>query len=336
MRRLRKTISVLTAVTAYLGLNAILYAQGTTAETVTTMELQQQMQMRSGEAQPQTSPVQKAENAPQEDTIARYEKVAQKLLKSMQSGRFDEADFSESWLVNLPPNASRSESINTLIRPVFMQLGRTEKLLEGKIVSPGRAAFGVQFSGGVLNMIIGLDSQDKINEWILTPPAAQAAPASPATAEQQATQAETPEVPEDLNEPDINDFNSFQRELNRVNIETRSEEQEWLAMPVKKIELARAIEELVNAQLRFIRKLAESQDPNQTIKAIDLVLRQRRERLNTLETKLSEEIREERQQQVGGEQPAAAPRGGGEPRMPRQPRTPRERPTRRPPAEGQQ
>ena len=297
----------LPAVVVYLGLCLPLYGQGTLSETATTMELQQDLM--NSEAAPATArPPSEANNADQQQDISRFEKVAQKLLKSMQTGRFDREDFSAIWSANIPADANFSDSINALIRPVLSQFGRAEKLLEGKFAGPGRATFPVQFSGGTLEMTISLDQQDKVVEWLLTPATPQAAaPTTPAAEEQVKkpveTEAISPALPEEANVPDINDFNSFQRELNRVNIETKDEERQWLEQSERKIELARAIEELVNAQLRFIQKLAESEDANQTVKAIDLVLRQRRERLNNLETKLSEETREERQQQMTERRP---------------------------------
>lgn len=322
----------LTAAVTFLGLSITLYAQGTLLETAATMELQQQIM--NAEAQPPVaSPVQQANNVTPQQDIARFEKAAQKLLKSMQTGRFDREDFSAMWSTMLPADTNFSDSINASYRPVLAQFGRAEKLLEGKIVGPGRAMFPVQFSGGTLDMTISLDEQDRIGEWLLMPKTTQAAaPTMPAADEQAEKPVETPAIspalPEDTNTPDvpdINDFNSFQREINRMNIETRSEEQQWMGPLERKVELARAIEELVAAQLRFIRKLAESENAEQTARAIDLVLRRRRERLNNLETKLSEETREERQQPTG-ETPSTIPRP---PRRERQePRPTRERSTR--------
>jgi len=114
-------------------------------------------------------------------------------------------------------------------------------------------------------------------------------------------ESETPKIPSETqpietNVPDINDFNSFQRELNLINIRTRNEEQRWLGPMEKKPDLLRAMDELVAAELRFIRKLAESENASETKKAVDLVLRQRQDRLNKLITKLEEEPRQERQQ----------------------------------------
>jgi hypothetical protein len=305
MKCLKNKVLLLIAAVMYLGLCIPLYAQGTLSETTTTMELQQQM--RAGEAQPPAaSPVQEANNADQQQDIARFEKVAQKLFYSLQTGRFDQKDFSAVWSANLPADTNFSDGINALMRPVLSQFGRAVTLGGGSIVGPDKATFPVRFSGGTLNMTLSLDPQNKVVEWLLTPATPQAAaPVSPATREQPATPAETqvisPALPEDTNTPvipDINDFNSFQREINRMNIETRSEEQIWLGPLERKAELARAIDELVDAELRFIRKLAESEDANQTVRAIDLVLRQRRERLNNLTRQLTDELREERQQQT--------------------------------------
>jgi vacuolar-type H+-ATPase subunit I/STV1 len=114
---------------------------------------------------------------------------------------------------------------------------------------------------------------------------------------------ETTKIPSETqtietNVPDINDFNAFQRELNLVNIRTRNEEQRWLGPMEKKQDQLRAMDELVAAELRFIRKLAESEHAEETTKAIDLVLKQRQDRLKKLITKLEEEPRQERQPQT--------------------------------------
>jgi hypothetical protein len=110
-------------------------------------------------------------------------------------------------------------------------------------------------------------------------------------------ESETPKItsetqPIETNVPDINDFNSFQRELNLVSIRSRNEEQRWMETD-KKPDLLRTMEELVTAELRFVRKLAESENATETTKAIDLVLKQRQERLNKLITKLEEQPRQQ-------------------------------------------
>lgn len=103
------------------------------------------------------------------------------------------------------------------------------------------------------------------------------------------------EVQEDVN---IKDFNDFERELNRINIESRSAQQEWLGPIERKVELAQAADELAVAELRFIRKLAQTEGAEQTVKGIDLVLNQRRDRLENLVSMLQEELRQDRQQQM--------------------------------------
>ncbi len=320
MKCLKNKVLPLIAAVTYFGLSITIYAQGTLSETITTMELQGKL--TNAEAQRAgANPATEANKADQQQTIARFDKVAQKLLRSLHTGRFDREDFSATWLAYLPADKNFSDNINTLIRPVLAQFGRAEKLLEGKIVGPGKATFPVQFSGGTLDMTFSLDQQDKITEWILTPPTT---PARPAADEQTTKPVETqvisPALPEDTNVPDIKDFNSFQREINRMNIETRSEEQMWLGRLEQKPQLASAIEELVTAELMFIRKLAESENAGQTVKAIDLVLKQRQERL----AKLEEKLKDERQQQMIERREERGLRG----ERPERERT-RERPSRR-------
>ncbi|MGA2172040.1 MAG: hypothetical protein ABSG82_03365 [Sedimentisphaerales bacterium] len=100
---------------------------------------------------------------------------------------------------------------------------------------------------------------------------------------------------EEANAPEVNDFNEAQRELNRINVEAKNEEGQWLGHLERKEELAKAIDELVIAELRFIRKFAVAEDANKTTKAIDLVLKQRKEQLDKLMTKLDNEAKDERQ-----------------------------------------
>ncbi len=307
-----KGLTLITVI-MYLSLNIKLYAQGSLPETTATMGIEQQL--RGGEILPGTNDV---KNAGQQRTIAEFDTVAQKLLRSLQTGRFERDDFSPMWLATIPAGTDFSTAINALSRPALAQFGRAEKLGPGKIIGPNRATFPVQFSGGTLNMTFSLDEQGKITEWTLTPPAASTKPAGgELTAEPVETPTAAPKLPEEANAPDITDFNSFQREINRMNIETRSEEQTWLGQSTQKTELARAIEELVTAELLFIRKLAESENAEQTVKAVTLVLQQRRERLAQLEEKLKDE-RIELRDRTRRERPDQAERE----------RT-RERPTRR-------
>jgi DNA-binding LytR/AlgR family response regulator len=101
----------------------------------------------------------------------------------------------------------------------------------------------------------------------------------------------------DTNVPDVNDFNTFKREIDRIDMEARGEDTQWLGKPEKKQELARAMDDVVVAELRFLRKVAAAANDTNTVEAIDLVLKKRHDRLNKLVTKLENEAKEERQQQ---------------------------------------
>ena len=278
--------------------SSAVYGQETMGELTTTMEIQNQMQ---GQEQPNRNPMApKNKNQQKENVqgIEKLEKVAQKLLQSLQTGKYEQADFSAVWNGVIPPNTNFSDGLNATVKPVLDQYGKPQKLGQGKMAGNNRAVFPVQFATGTLNMIVSLDTQDKIQEWKLLPTDPAASNESPQNTGKTETQAITAEQPKEANAIDIKDFNSFQRELNRINIETRGEEEQWLSPQDKKVELARSIEELVISQLRFIRKLAESEHSEQTIKAVDLVIRQRQERLNKLITKLEDTSRQERQQKA--------------------------------------
>jgi hypothetical protein len=141
------------------------------------------------------------------------------------------------------------------------------------------------------------------------PPELQQQDQAPATVE---TTPAVPVVMADTNVPDVNDFNAFKRELDRIDIEARGEDTQWLGKQEKKAELAKAMDDVVVAELRFLRKVAAAANDANTVEAIDLVLKKRQDRLNKLVTKLENEVKEERRQQAGErQQRRATPRTGG-------------------------
>ena len=98
---------------------------------------------------------------------------------------------------------------------------------------------------------------------------------------------------------DINDFNELDREINLINIESRTEHHLWLETIDQKTDLAQSTEHTVAAELAFIRKVAVEEKAEKTVKAIDFVLQRRRERLNALVANLQDELRQQRQQELG-------------------------------------
>jgi hypothetical protein len=143
-----------------------------------------------------------------------------------------------------------------------------------------------------------------------------------------------PVMTADTNVSDVNDFNAFKQEIARIDIEARGEDTQWLGKQEKKAELAKAMDEVVVAELRFLRKVAAAANDTNTVEAIDLVLKKRQDRLNKLVTKLENELKEERKQQVAERQQRRAPKAGaGGQEQPQTERTPRERQQKRPPRE---
>jgi hypothetical protein len=122
----------------------------------------------------------------------------------------------------------------------------------------------------------------------------------------EATSIETPTV-----NVDVNDFNAFKQEIIRIDMEARDEDTKWLGKQEKKAELAKAMDDVIIAEFKFLRKVAAAEKDTNTVEAIDLVLEKRRDRLSKLVTKLENEVKEERRQQVGERQPRRAPRTGG-------------------------
>ena len=131
-----------------------------------------------------------------------------------------------------------------------------------------------------------------------------------------------PAMSADENVPDVNDFNAFKREIDRIDMSARGEDTQWLGKPEKKAELAKAMDEVVVAEMKFLRKVAAATNDANTVEAIDLVLKKRQDRLNKLVTKLENEAKEERRQQTGERQPRRTPKAGaGGQEQPQTPRT---------------
>lgn len=149
------------------------------------------------------------------------------------------------------------------------------------------------------------------------------APGRPNPAE---TPMAAPAMIADTNVPDVNDFNTFKQEIDRIDIEARGEDTRWLDKQEKKAELAKAMDEVVVAELKFLRKVADAANDTKTRDAIDLVLKKRQDRLNKLVAKLENEVREERRQQATERRERKTPRAGaGGQEQPQTERTPRER-----------
>jgi hypothetical protein len=124
---------------------------------------------------------------------------------------------------------------------------------------------------------------------------------------------------------DINDFNAFKQEIDRIDMEARGEEAQWLGKQEKKADLVKAMDEVVVAELKFLRKVAAAAEDTNTVDAIDIVLKKRQDRLNKLVTKLENELKEERKQLAGERQQRRTTRPGG---VQQQDQPPGERPAR--------
>jgi hypothetical protein len=130
-----------------------------------------------------------------------------------------------------------------------------------------------------------------------------------------------PAMTPEANVPEVNDFNAFKRELDRIDMEARGEDTQWLGKQEKKAELAKAIDDVVVAELKFLRKVAAAANDTNTVEAVDLVLKKRQDRLNKLVTKLENEVKEERRQQAPERRERRTPKAGAGGQE--QPQTPR-------------
>jgi hypothetical protein len=101
---------------------------------------------------------------------------------------------------------------------------------------------------------------------------------------------------------DANDFNTFKQELDRIDLEARGEDAQWMGRQLKKSELAKAMDDVVVAELKFLKKVAAAEKDANTVEAIDLLLKKRQDRLSKLVTKLDTEMKDERKQQAAERQ----------------------------------
>lgn len=129
--------------------------------------------------------------------------------------------------------------------------------------------------------------------------------------------APVPVMVADTNVFDVNDFNAFKREIDRIDMSARGEDAQWLGKLEKKEELARAMNTVVVAELRFILKVATDVNDANTMDAIKLVLKKRQDRLNKLITKLENEAKEEHQQPRERKTPRAGGAQQGQPQTER-------------------
>ncbi|MGA2092872.1 MAG: hypothetical protein ABSH16_05625 [Sedimentisphaerales bacterium] len=281
--------SVLSICTAALWLALCPPALGETlGEAVTTMEVQQELmgsesQKRIAEPNLKTTGSKEKEEATpkavaKQQGIEKLEKAAQKLMQSLKSGKYDQGDFSAVWNTVIPKDTNFNDGVNTILKPLFEQYGKAEKLGEGKMAGVNRAVFPVQFTKGMLNMTVSLDPQDKIVEWTLLAQTVGAA------------------TIKDTNTADTGDFNDYKQEISRIDIEARGEESKWLGKLDKKTDLAKAMDDVVVAELKFLRKMADTEGSQKTVEAIDLILKRRQDRLAKLTTKLDEEAKTERRE----------------------------------------
>lgn len=96
----------------------------------------------------------------------------------------------------------------------------------------------------------------------------------------------------------IKEFEGLQEELDKVDDESRDEEQAWLQTRTdNRLNLARSVKKQVATELIFLRKLAEQEKAEKTLAAIDGLLLKRHERFESITEKLEEQKREQRQQQ---------------------------------------
>jgi hypothetical protein len=108
--------------------------------------------------------------------------------------------------------------------------------------------------------------------------------------------------------PDANDFNEYKQELSRIDMDARNEDSRWMGRLDKKTDLLKAMDNVSTSELKFLRKLADSEGSKRTVEAIDLVLKKRQDRLTKLTTKLDDEAKTERRER---RPPRMSNTGGG-------------------------
>ncbi len=226
----------------------------------------------------------------QQQGLERFQKVAEKLVSSMNNGQFDKQDFSGAWGEKLAPDANFSQAVMTLYKPVLDRYGKPKRLGRGKLEEPGRAQFGVFFPAGILLMNISLDQRDKIVDWTMAPRGQSPAGQAPGVGVGVSVA--------DENEVDANETGEFQNKMKRLEIQAKQEQRQWLEENKSRLELYDIVGKVAVSELKFIRGVAAEEKAAKTVAAIDAVLSQRRRRATAISEKLNEQVRAERMQQA--------------------------------------
>lgn len=237
------------------------------------------------------SGITRAADEPNQVPLDRFEKVANGIVKAYNKADYAgiQKDFSGLMLKNFP-----LEKSEPFFKNMKAQYGKFKNLGIGQFVPPNQAIFPAQLKRGALNIKVVLDDNDKIiGLWFLPPAlgpgvATEVADANSASEDPNAVE-EDEELVElkDAIEALDQDAEPIARELTRRTISDRTR-------------LANAIQEVVSAEIAFLREVAVSENAEKTVRAIDLLIKKRNERHEELKERLiaierREAAREERE-----------------------------------------
>lgn len=221
-----------------------------------------------------------------EEPIDRFEKAANRLVEAINEMNHDaiRRDFGEVMQDSFPLEQSKPFFEN-----LSAQYGKIEKLDSGRFIPPDQAIFPAHFERAILDIKIVLDDRDKImGLWFLPHTAGDAIAQEDANEASLITDSNTAADPNAVR-TDIRAFEGLEEALESVSQKSQQEVREWTQRAAEnRLNLAKAVQEQVVAELGFIRKLAVEEEAIKTTAAIDALLARRQERFEKITTRIEE------------------------------------------------
>ena len=225
-----------------------------------------------------------------EGAIDRFEKVVNHLVKAINEMDHDEIrrDFGEVMQDSFPLEQSK-----TFFENLSAQYGKIERFDSARIVPPDQAIFPAHFERAIFDIKIILDDQDKIaGLWFLPHTAGDTFAQEDANKTPGIADSNAAADPNEVIRANVRTFEGLETALESVSQKSQEEVREWTHGAVEdRLNLAKAVQEQIVAELDFIRKFAVEEGATKTTAAIDGLLMSRQERFEEIIRNMEEERR---------------------------------------------
>jgi hypothetical protein len=229
------------------------------------------------------------DNSTADADIAPFQAAAEMIFRSVQSGSFNQADYSDLVVKSMPAGVDFNQAMLMMAQLAMQEHGMIVSVNAGKVQSSNVAIFDVTTQKGKADMAVMLDDTGKIVSWSLAPKETAMMPPQEQPAVPQ------PSQPAAAVPADANDFNDFEQPLRRADIARRNEQRTWVGRTEKTQDIADAAYASAKADLEFLRDVAQSEGCSRTVIAIDKILAEREAVYAEVKEKLDQQLREDRE-----------------------------------------